>query len=131
MRLTKPRKSGPKDTPANNWYYAQTKVGTWTIDFTVSGTQSGTAKLTIAKAGQSRAATVTVSVNGKSIGNVPTNDNDMTIYRSGNRGGYYHLTSLTFAASELKSGSNAITFHATKVDDGGGMLYDTIKLDIE
>lgn len=116
-------------TPANNWYYAQTAVGTWTVNFNLGQTYSGNAHLTIALAGVSRTADVTVAVNGTSVGSYPTYTNDQAIYRSANQSGYYHLIPLTFAASLLKTGSNAITFHMTSVSSGGGAMYDTITLE--
>src|SRR5579875_3752385 len=51
---------------ANDWYYAQTQVGTWNIKFTLSQTYSGTGHLTIALAGATRTVNVTVLVNGTS-----------------------------------------------------------------
>ena len=38
-------------TPANNWYYAQTQVGIWTVNFNLSKSYSGNAHLTVALAG--------------------------------------------------------------------------------
>jgi rhamnogalacturonan endolyase len=115
-------------TPANNWYYAQTAVGTWTVNFNLSQTYSGTAHLNIALAGVSRTAAVTVAVNGTSVGSYPTYANDQAIYRSANQSGYYHLVPLNFSDSLLKAGNNAITFHMTNVSSGGGAMYDTITL---
>lgn len=119
-----------QSTPANNWYYAQTQMGTWTVNFSLSHTYSGTAHLTVALAGSSRTASVTFGVNGKSIGSFPSFINDQAIYRSANQSGTYHLILLTFPASLLKSGANSVTFHATSVSDGGGAMYDTIKLEV-
>jgi rhamnogalacturonan endolyase len=115
-------------TSANNWYYAQTIVGTWTVNFNLSQTYSGTAHLNIALAGVSRTAAVTVAVNGTSVGSYPTYANDQAIYRSANQSGYYHLVPLNFSDSLLKAGNNAITFHMTNVSSGGGAMYDTITL---
>ena len=116
-------------TPANNWYYAQTQVGTWTVNFNLSQAYSGTAHLTVALAGATRTAAVTVAVNGTSIGSYPSFTNDSAIYRSANQSGYYHLIPLSFAASLLKTGSNSITFQMTSVSGGGGVMYDTVKLE--
>jgi rhamnogalacturonan endolyase len=116
-------------TPANNWYYAQTAVGTWTVNFNLSQVPSGTAHLTVALAGVSRTAAVTVGANGTTIGSYPTFANDQAIYRSANQSGYYHLVQFSFAASLLKTGSNALTFHMTTVSSGGGAMYDTVKLE--
>ncbi len=120
-----------QSTPENDWYYAQTQVGTWTINFDLAEAYSTTAHLTIALAGLSRTADVTVQVNGTTVGSYPAYANDMAIYRSANQSGYYHLMPFSFPASLLKVGANAITLQATTVDSGGGAMYDTIKLEVE
>jgi rhamnogalacturonan endolyase len=55
----------------------------------------------------------------------------MAIYRSANQSGYYHLIPFTFPASFLKAGSNTIAFNMTTVSSGGGVMYDTIKLEVD
>ncbi len=117
-----------QSTPANNWYYAQTKAGTWMVNFDLSKTYSGQGHLTIALAGSARSTHVIVGVNGSSVGSFPSYTNDASIYRSANQSGYYHLFTINFAASLLRAGTNAITFRATSVSSGGGVMYDTIKL---
>lgn len=120
-----------QSTPANNWYYAQTQAGTWTVNFNLSKTYSGNGHLTVALAGSSRTASISVGVNGKSAGSFPSYTNDAGIYRSANQSGYYHLFTLNFAASFLKVGANTLTFHATNVSSGGGAMYDTVKLEAD
>ncbi|WP_176728966.1 polysaccharide lyase family protein [Thermogemmatispora onikobensis] len=117
-------------TPANNWYYAQTAVGTWNVNFSVSQSYSGDAHLTVALAGMTRTAAVTVRVNGTAIGSYPAYTNDAAIYRSANQSGYYHLMTFTFPASLLKIGTNTVAFAMTSVSSGGGAMYDTIKLEV-
>ena len=117
-----------QSSPENDWYYAQTQVGTWTINFNLRETYSGNAQLTIALAGMSRTAAVTVAVNGSAVGAYPAFANDMAIYRSANQSGYYHLIPITFPAALLQTGANSITLQATEVSSGGGAMYDTIKL---
>jgi rhamnogalacturonan endolyase len=117
-----------QSTPANNWYYAQTQSGTWTIQFNDTQAYSGTAHLTVALAGMSRTPTVTIAVNGTTVSTLPRFANDQSIYRSGNQSGYYHLVPITFNASLLKVGSNTITFKAS-AGNGSGPIYDTIKLE--
>ena len=120
-----------RSTPANDWYYAQTQVGTWTVNFELQETYSGTAHLTIALAGMSRTADVTVAINGATAGTYPAFTNDAAIYRSANQSGYYHLIPITFSASLLQTGANAITFQATNVSSGGGAMYDCLKLEVD
>ncbi|CAK9249880.1 unnamed protein product [Sphagnum jensenii] len=120
-----------KSKPSEDWYYAQTQAGNWTVDFNVDKTYSGNAHLTVATAGQARKATVEIVVNGHVIQTLPSYTNDASIYRCANPSGYYHLAVVSFLASHLKTGANSLTFHATHVDDGGGKMYDTIKLEVE
>ena len=120
-----------QSNPATDWYYAQTQVGTWAVDFNLKHTYTGNGHLTVALAGMSRLAAITVAVNGTPIGNFPAYNNDAAIYRSANQSGYYHLIPLTFPASLLQSGANTVTFQATNVSFGGGAMYDTIKLDVD
>jgi rhamnogalacturonan endolyase len=120
-----------QSTPEQDWYYAQTQVGTWTINFDLKAAYSTTAHLTIALAGLSRTTDITVQVNGTAVGSYPAYTNDMAIYRSANQSGTYHLMTFSFPASLLTVGANAIMLQATDVDSGGGAMYDTIKLEVE
>ena len=120
-----------KSTPRNNWYYAQTVVGNWNVNFNLAHTYTGTAHLTVAIAGASRTPTVQIKVNGTTVTTLPSYANDQAIYRSANQSGTYHLALVTFPASRLKAGNNTITFDATTVSSGGGVMYDTIKLEAE
>lgn len=119
-----------QSTPANDWYYAQTQTGTWTVDFNLQQAFSGTGHLTVALAGETRTAAITVAVNGTSIGTFPSFPNDAAIYRSANQSGRYHLIPFSFPASLLQSGANTVTFQATNVSGGGGAMYDTVKLEV-
>lgn len=119
-----------QSSPANDWYYAQTQAGTWTVNFNLAHTYTGTGHLTVALAGMSRTPTVQVGVNGTSLGALPAFANDQTIYRDANQSGYYHLVPLTFPATLLKVGANTVTFQMTSAPSGGGVMYDTIKLEV-
>jgi rhamnogalacturonan endolyase len=120
-----------QSTPAKNWYYAQTQVGTWTVNFSLSQTYSGNGHLTLALAGATRTSNVQVQVNGTPVETFPSYLNDATIYRDADQSGYYHQLVINFPASILKEGSNIITFNMTKVSSGGGIMYDTIKLEAD
>ncbi len=117
-----------QSTPANDWYYAQTQVGTWAVKFNLNQTYSGDAHLTIAIAGISRTPTLVVGVNGTSEGTI-SYPNDQAIYRSANQSGYYHLVPISFPASLLRVGANTITLDITSSAGGAGVMYDTIKLE--
>jgi rhamnogalacturonan endolyase len=116
-----------QSTPANDWYYAQTQIGTWTVNFNLWQTYTGNAHLTVAIAGEARNPIVSIGVNGTSVSTLPSYT-DASIYRSANQSGYYHLVTIDFPSSLLQVGTNSITFNATNVVSGGGIMYDTIKL---
>ncbi len=119
-----------QSTPANNWYYAQTAAGTWTVNFNLSHTYTGTAHLTVALAGMSRTPTIDVGVNGTATATLPSYANDLALYRSANQSGAYHLVLITFPASRLRAGSNTVTFRGASISSGAGAMYDTIKLEV-
>ena len=114
-------------TPATDWYYAQTNVGTWTIAFDLGRAPAGTAVLTMPVASASRNPTVQVAVNGAVVGTLSFG-NDQTTYRSGNRSGFYQPERIAFPASLLRAGPNTVSLAMTKVSAGGGIMYDTIQL---
>ncbi len=120
-----------QSTPSNDWYYAQTHTGSWNIHFNLNQTYSGAAHLTVAMAGQTRTPFIEVHINGLNAGKLQGFNNDAAIYRSTNKSGYYHLVVLSFPASNLKSGANTLVFKALSVKSGGGIMYDTVKLEVE
>ncbi len=115
-------------TPENDWYYAQTKVGTWTVNFNVDAVYPENAVLTASIAGAAANPKVDVYVNGVkqttwSFGN------DASVYRSAVLSGRHEVRTLTFPASSLNVGSNTISFKMTSVGSRGGLMYDCIKLE--
>lgn len=119
-----------KSNPKTDWYYAQTKKGTWTISFNLDKTYSGTACLTASLAGSTNAgATVAVKVNGTSRGTWKTGYNDAAIYRSAIQSGRHALMQTTFPAYALKKGQNTIQLTMSGNGKNGGFMYDCIKLE--
>lgn len=115
----------PKD-----WYYAQTKAGTWTITFELDRDYTGTGVLTVSMS-MEQGGTPTVSVNGVSdvvVGTVPS-ANDSTLSRQADRSGYPRLGTLTFPADVLRRGTNTIAF--TRGTSGSGVGWDTIVLEVD
>lgn len=120
-------------TPANNWYYCQTGVGKWTVNFNVAQAPTGNAHLSIAIAASAKSPTVNVLVNGTKVGtlNFP---NDGTVYRSANQSGYYRFAQFDFAASLVHTGANSVVFDMISCDGAptpGGIEYDIIKLEAD
>jgi rhamnogalacturonan endolyase len=114
--------------PDRDWYYAQTKTGTWTISFNCDQTYTGNATLTVSIAGTSNNPGIEVYINdikktAWSFGN------DGAVYRSAVLGGRHQVKTLTFPASELIHGLNTVKFRMTSVGSRGGLMYDCIKLE--
>jgi rhamnogalacturonan endolyase len=116
-----------------NWYYAQTNAGVWTVVFNLDRTCTGTAFLTVSTSMQQGGAP-TISVNGSSagiVGSLPAN-NDSTIARQADRSGYPRRAIISFPASMLVVGANTITL--TKRTGGGagsGLGWDTLVLEAD
>jgi rhamnogalacturonan endolyase len=113
-----------------DWYFAQGKPGNWDVAFTTAKPYTGTAHLTVAIAGASNAPHVTISVNGKEIKSLAY-QNDAATYRAALRSAVYRLEDIGFPAELLTPGANTIRFGMTAVGRNGGLMYDTIKLEVE
>jgi rhamnogalacturonan endolyase len=111
-----------------DWYYAQTKRGSWDIKFTTNKSYMGESLLTIGIAGSAKNPTLEVWVNGSKIGSYNFG-NDASIYRSAVAGGYYYKLQVPFSSGLLKSGENTISLKLPNVKEGGGIMYDVIKLE--
>jgi rhamnogalacturonan endolyase len=113
-----------------DWYYAQTKAGTWTVNFELDRTYTGTAVLTVSTSMQN-GGSPTVAVNGVSTGITGTvpSGNDSTIARQADRSGFPRLAALTFPAAMLRTGPNTITF--TRGASGSGIGWDTVVLEVD
>jgi rhamnogalacturonan endolyase len=121
-------------TPAQGWYFAQSKVGIWNVDFGLAAAVAGNAYLTIAIAGVSQNPQLSVSINGHAVFN-QTFGNDGTLYRSALTSGRYQLVRVTFPGSYLVVGAapatNTLAFDMTSAGSGSGIMYDLIKLETD
>jgi len=117
---------------SNDWYYAQTKVGSWNVNFNLNNNYNGNAYLTVAIASVARNPKVDVYVNGHLGGTLDySKENDATTYRSANQSGRYRNVVIKFPANLLNAGDNTISFKMSKVDPDGGIMYDIIKLETD
>jgi rhamnogalacturonan endolyase len=114
----------------DDWYFAQGKPGNWEIKFSTSALPTGQAHLTIAIAGVSNNPHLTVSVNGIEVKQL-SDANDAATYRAALRSARYQLEEIAFPANLLTSGANTIHLAMTAVGKNGGIMYDTIKLEVE
>jgi rhamnogalacturonan endolyase len=119
-----------KSKPGEDWYYAQTKQGKWTIVF--FNEQAGSkAVLTIAMAGVAKNPLLEVYVNDQKVASLAKLGNDASVYRSAIAGGYYQLHTIAFDAALLRKGENKIVLSLPNVKPGGGIMYDAIKLEVQ
>lgn len=118
-----------KSNPATDWYYAQSKNGTWTVTFDLDDTYTGTALLTASMAGVTNKPKVAVAVNGKTQANWNLGQNDAAIYRSAVLGGKHRVEVCEFPASLLRKGTNTVTFTMSGIKSNGGVMYDCVKLE--
>jgi rhamnogalacturonan endolyase len=119
-----------KSRERDDWYFAQGKRGNWDVAFQLDRAYTGTAHLTVAIAGVSQNPRVTVSVNGEEIKSLAY-ANDAATYRAALRSARYQLEDIAFPAALLKPGANIVRFAMTAVGGNGGIMYDTIKLEVE
>jgi len=113
-----------------DWYYAQTKTGSWYVHFSLEQVPASTCFLIIALAGASRGGTesrllpiLTVALNGKELERrVFSSDN--AIYRSTTTNGRYRHLRIPVDPSILHEGENVVQL---SVEDGM-VMYDTILL---
>jgi len=118
-----------KSKEANDWYYAQTKTGTWKIVFDVNKTYSDSCTLTLGIAGEARWPNLKITLNENPISSIAFG-NDHSVYRSAILGAYYQQKNIKFPASWLKKGTNELSLSMTlKPNIIGGIMYDAIKLE--
>ena len=118
-----------KSKEATDWYYAQTKNGTWNIVFDVTKSYSDSCTLTLCLAGTARNPNLKITLNGKPV-TTQTFGNDHSIYRSAILSGYYQQRTIRIPANMLNKGENELTLTmGLKNNVVGGIMYDAIKLE--
>ncbi len=114
---------------SEDWWYAQTQNGTWTIEFDCPDTYTGNALFTASIAGSSNKPKVAVAINGTSRVTWSFPNNDAGIYRSAVLGGRHDVKTCTIPATLLKKGTNKITLTLSGLSGNGGVMYDCLKLE--
>lgn len=117
-----------ENTEADDWYYAQTKPGTWNLIFSMDTISAASYSLTVAIAGICKEVMTDKSepylkifLNGFLIKEA-TFLNDSSVYRSATRNGRYRRIEIEIDASLLKTGENLISLCNTNCM----VMYDTI-----
>ena len=120
---------------AEDWYYAQTKVGTWTIKFDIDD-PNHPFRLTASAAGAANVTRINVYVNGTEMANNTwTYQSDGSVYRSAVLSGRYQQHTLDLPAGVLKAGENTIALelsdHNYATSGIAGIMWDCIKLEMD
>ncbi|PNS17664.1 hypothetical protein CAC42_3059 [Sphaceloma murrayae] len=115
----------------DEWYYAQSKLGTWSIVFDVPELQAGTATLLVSLAGYSQSTGLAVSVNGVSLGRLDkdTLTSDPAVYRSGTVSGEWRVKEFTVSEGLLRKGENRVEFTVDRYVLWRGFLWDSVILE--
>jgi len=142
---------------AEEWCYAQSAVGSWTVAFTIpenapskskssksyrpravggyAGANSTTpaAVLSVSLAGYSTGVDSEISVNGVVVGSMLSDNipNDPALYRSGTTAGEWHYFEFAVPGGVLKSGGqkNEVVFRVTKGSRWHGFMWDSVALE--
>ena len=114
-----------------DWYYAQTKNGTWTIKFNLDERpSSGRVYLTVSVAGCAGTGnTITAKVNGTQRGQWKPGYKDASVYRSAVNSGRHYLYTCDFINTGLKAGENTIALTLSGCGSKDGVMYDCVKLE--
>ena len=115
-----------------DWYYAQTQAGTWTVQFNLDRAYTGTVYLTVSSSmQQSHPPAVALNGSPPTSGALPAN-NDSTIARQADRSGYPRMATLAFDASVLQVGQNTLTLtRGSGVAAGNGLGWDTFLFEVD
>ena len=114
---------------ATDWYYAQTKKGSWNILFNMDSKPTTQCYLTSSVAAAARDVKVTFKLNGRTVTTRTLDSNDGSIYRSAMLNGRHSLHVIKIPASIFKVGENKLTLQIDNIQQGGGVMWDSIKLE--
>ncbi|OLN97954.1 Rhamnogalacturonate lyase 2 [Colletotrichum chlorophyti] len=118
----------------SDWYFAQSAIGKWTIDFDLSAAElaaNKTALLSVSLAGYSQSSALDVDVNGQVYASLSkdTLTSDPALYRSGKISGEWRFSQYKIDTDVLKAGQNSVGFTVTRYTQWRGFLWDSIILE--
>ncbi|KAL1645809.1 hypothetical protein SLS58_003693 [Diplodia intermedia] len=124
-----------RSDPGVDWYFAQSALGTWAIEFEIVGAveRNRSALLSVALAGFSRGSSAAIYVNGDAnrVGNLTTDavPSDPGLYRSATVAGEWHLFEFEVGAGVLREGWNSVSFVVERSTRWRGWLWDSVLLE--
>ncbi|KAK9415814.1 putative Polysaccharide lyase family 4, domain III-domain-containing protein [Seiridium unicorne] len=119
----------------SEWYYAQSLVGTWTVEFSLTAAEIAShtsgAQLSVSLAGYSQSSTLNISVNGDLLASLSKDNlaSDPALYRSGKTSGEWRFFQYEIDASVLSEGVNTVDFTITRYTQWRGFLWDSVILE--
>ncbi|KAK9769834.1 putative Polysaccharide lyase family 4, domain III-domain-containing protein [Seiridium cardinale] len=119
----------------SEWYYAQSLVGTWTVEFSLTAAEIAShtsgAQLSVSLAGYSQSATLNISVNGDFLASLSKDNlaSDPALYRSGKTSGEWRFFQYEIDANVLGEGVNTVDFTITQYTQWRGFLWDSVILE--
>jgi rhamnogalacturonan endolyase len=111
------------DDYAKVWNYSDVDASPWTVNFTMAGAPTGQARLYVALAAN-EGGTLSVSLNGASIGSLAPQNQSDAVTRLGSHG-YFWDGQIVFKASALKAGANSLTLKSSSP----GIEWDYLRLE--
>lgn len=135
-----------QDEEKEDWYYAQSAIGKWEIEFEISAADleaygsgngssvsdsSSVALLSISLAGYSQSATMEIDINGVLLDTLDkdTLASDPALYRSGRNSGEWRFFQYEIEAGVLAEGANSVGFNVTRYTQWRGFMWDTVVLE--
>lgn len=117
----------------SDWYFGQSALGTWTVDFAIDAATNRSALLSVALAGFSRGASASIYLNGagNKIANITTDDvpTDPSLYRSATVAGEWHLFEFPVDGALLVEGNNTLSVVVERATLWRGWLWDSLLLE--
>ncbi|KAJ0161309.1 Rhamnogalacturonate lyase [Colletotrichum tanaceti] len=123
----------------SDWYFAQSALGKWTIEFGLAAGDVAAANrtdrtallLSVSLAGYSQSGALDVDVNGRVYGSLSKDGltSDPALYRSGKVSGEWRFLQYEIDADVLRPGVNTVGFTVTRYTQWRGFLWDSIILE--
>jgi rhamnogalacturonan endolyase len=105
------------------WNYSDMDASPWTVNFTMASAPTGMGRFYVALAAN-EGGTLSVSVNGTSIGTLAPQNQSDAVTRLGSHG-YFWDGQIVFDASALKAGANTLTIKSSSP----GTEWDYLRLE--
>lgn len=126
-----------ESSATEDWCFAQTYLGNWTIAFDVAKNASASgqnATLIVSLAAYTTGTSADIILNEKHlVGNLTSGTpdllNDPGLYRSATVAGEWRYLEFEFDAGLLGSGTNNLTFEVTRNTTWHGIMWDSIVLE--